>query len=65
MYALMREGKNPMMVAAREAIYGCLRRESRQVGTKLICSVLVPSRVDDSDLYDILGQMWESRHATR
>lgn len=56
MYALMREGKNPPMVAVREAIYSLLKKKKPQGGVVNLLGNFTHLE-DDSELYDILKQM--------
>ena len=56
MYALMREGKNPPMVAVREAIYSLLEKRKPIGGTVNLLGNFTHLE-DDSELYDILGQL--------
>ena len=56
MYALMREGKNPPMVAVREAIYSLLEKRKPQGGTVNLLGNFTHLE-DDSELYEILAQM--------
>lgn len=56
MYALMREGKNPPMVAVREAIYSLLEKKQPQGGVVNLLGNFTHLE-DDCELYDILKQL--------